>query len=192
MAFSNIAQRITEITFINITIVARILIYYLGINSNILLFNINKKSKKNQIMKNINLLLIVSIVCLFFISGCTSSNSSTGASLNGKWLLKTLNGEEVVKEKTGGEMLYLDFNVKGNSVGGNTGCNNLGGKIIVTAAEITFSDMWMTKMACDAAEYEIDFTSLLFSSEPLKYKIDNDVLTFFKSEKVIMTFERVK
>jgi heat shock protein HslJ len=89
-------------------------------------------------------------------------------------------------------MLFLNFNVKENSVGGNTGCNDLGGKIVVTSDKIAFSDMWMTKMFCIEAKYEITFVDYLFHSEPLKFKIENNVLTFSEDGKVIMTFERTK
>ena len=143
-------------------------------------------------MRKLNFLIIVSTFCLFFIYGCTSSVTDTAASLDGKWLLKTLNEEKIIKEKAGREMPYLNFNLKNNSVSGNTGCNDLGGKIVVTSDKINFSDMSMTKIACSDAEYELKFVDNIFNAEPVKYKIENNVLTLLEDGKVIMTFEKTK
>jgi len=142
-------------------------------------------------MKNTKILLTISLLILLFISGCTSSTTGVQDTLlNGKWVLQTINNKEVVLEKTGGEIPYLDFNVKLYLVTGSTGCNVLRGKIYVNSDEITFSEMSMTKIFCSDAEYEVPITGFLFHSEPLGYKVNNNVLTFTKKDKVVMTFKK--
>jgi heat shock protein HslJ len=143
-------------------------------------------------MKIINLLLTGSIVFLTFIFGCSSSVNITDNSkmLNGKWLLTTLNSQEIVKEKAGKEMPYLEFDLIKNYVGGSTGCNDLSGKVVITGDDITFSDMSKTKMECPDAKYEDEFVGMIFHAETMKYKIDKSILSITKNEKVVMTFKK--
>lgn len=143
-------------------------------------------------MKKLSYLFATFIIILITIYGCSSSGKIDTASLGGKWLLKELNATKIVKEKTGGDMLYLTFNLNNNTVGGSTGCNEIGGKVTVAAEEISFSEMWQTKINCTDAEYEYDFTNYLFNASPLKYKIENKIMNFFRDGKVIMIFEKVK
>jgi len=110
--------------------------------------------------------------------------------LNGKWLLTTLNSQEIVKEKAGKEMPYLEFDLIKNYVGGSTGCNDLSGKVVITGDDITFSDMSKTKMECPDAKYEDEFVGMIFHAETMKYKIDKSILSITKNEKVVMTFKK--
>jgi heat shock protein HslJ len=144
-------------------------------------------------MKNINFIFFVFTVFLVFSSGCNNENkTSTKKMLNGKWMLKTINGKEVVKNKTGGNMPFLDFNLTAGTVSGFTGCNDLDGKISVTETEITFSDMSMSKIYCPDANYEYEIVGFLFHSEPINFSIYNDLLTLAKNEKAEMTFKKEK
>ena len=142
-------------------------------------------------MKKINIFLTVSIVFLSLIFGCSSSGTGVQNDLlNGKWILQKINDKEVILEKSGGEIPYLNFNVKLNLISGSTGCNIMDGKTLVTSDEITFSGMSMTKIFCPDAEYEVSITGYLFNSAPLKYKVSNNELTLSKDDKVVMTFKK--
>ena len=142
-------------------------------------------------MKKSNLFLALSLISLLIYSGCGSSGKGVQTSLlNGKWILQTLNNKEVVAEKSGGEIPYLSFNIKLNSVTGSTGCNIINGKTDITGIEITFSDMSMTKINCTNAEYEMEFVNFIFHANPLQYKISNNILTISKNDKIIMTFRK--
>ena len=109
--------------------------------------------------------------------------------LPGFWSLKTLNGKEIDRNRTGEGFPYLEFNLTTDTVSGHTGCNNIEGNISVTDSLITFSNMSTSKMFCPDAEYEKDIINITFHSDPVKYKIDNNLLTFSRSGKEIMTFE---
>lgn len=143
-------------------------------------------------MKKLSYFFATVFIILLTIYGCSGSNKGDITSLSGKWLLKELNATKILKEKTGGDMLYLTFNLGNNTVGGSTGCNEIGGKVTVTAEEISFGEMWQTKINCIDAEYEYDFINYLFNAPPLKYKIENEIMKFLRDGKVIMMFEKVK
>ncbi len=110
--------------------------------------------------------------------------------LNNIWMLQTLNEKEVVKEKAGHEMPYLEFHLNDNSVTGNTGCNTFSGKALVTPDEITFSDVSVTKMSCTDAQYEQDILNIVFYKGALKYKMDNESLLIFRDDAVVMVLKK--
>jgi len=106
------------------------------------------------------------------------------------WVLKKLNGIEIVKEKAGNEIPSIKFLMKENQLSGNTGCNDVYGKAFISGNEVTFSEMSMTKMFCSEAEYEMGFVNILFCKKPLKFKIENKNLTIFQENKAVMIFEK--
>src|SRR5271157_5014210 len=61
--------------------------------------------------------------------------------LDGHWDIQKLNGIDIVKEKAGGKIPFLEFHLKDSAVSGNTGCNTISGKAIVTDEEISFNEM---------------------------------------------------
>lgn len=148
-------------------------------------------------IKSIFSKLLVLFIIFFSFLGIFKTDLNAGNqvingqdSLNAAWMLRTLNGNDVIKEKAGKEVPYLTLNAKDNSVLGSTGCNSVYGKIEINGDEIKFSDMSMTKMFCDDAGYEQDFVSELFGNEVVKYKLENGILTFTKQDKAVMSFEK--
>lgn len=134
----------------------------------------------------ISVLLALFVTSVFLITGCSSSQTDA-AKIEGKWVLQTLNGKEILKEKAGSVIPFIEINQKDGKLFGNTGCNDLYGNSNVSGNEITFGNVGMTKINCSDAEYEIDFVSAV-KSGVLKYKIENNKLTFSKNDKVIMVF----
>jgi len=114
------------------------------------------------------------------ISDCSVKKIEADSLLYNTWILKKINDTDVVEEKAGNEIPYLKFHSQDNELSGNTGCNDVYGKALITDDEITFSDMSMTKMYCSDAEYEIAIVNLIFQSEPVKFKIGNGNLMIFK------------
>lgn len=127
-------------------------------------------------------------------STCSSSNKSlmddpviTNKDLAGKWIFKTIGGNEVVKEKAGKEFPFVNFNTGSGSISGNTGCNEFNGNVNELSGVMSFSSMTTTKIFCTDASYEIEISSVFFSKNQFKYKIDNGILVLIKDEKEIMT-----
>ena len=151
----------------------------------------NTNRKKYLTIESIFIILVFLFNFIHTNSSYSNSGSHGADSLtSATWILKTLNGNDVVKEKAGNEIPYLTLNTKENTVLGSTGCNTINGKISVNADEIKFSDMSMTKMFCDDAGYEQDFVSALFNDSVVKYKSDNGKLIFYKNDVAIMSFEK--
>jgi len=123
-------------------------------------------------------------------SGYTDKKTEADSTIYNKWILKKLNGADVVKEKAGKEIPYIKFHSIDNKLSGNTGCNAVHGKALITGDKITFSDMSMTKINCMDAEYETDYAEILFYKKPLKYNINNGILTIFKDGIEVMILEK--
>jgi len=127
-------------------------------------------------------------------SSCSSANKSlmddpviTNKDLAGKWVFKTIGGSDVVKEKAGKVFPFINFNIVSGSISGNTGCNEFNGNVVESSGAMSFSSMTTTKMFCSEATYETEITSVFFSKNQFKYKIDNGKLSINMDDKVLMT-----
>lgn len=147
--------------------------------------------KNKYRISRISFIIMVFMMFSFFSFDCSSSNKTDAIKLlNGKWMLNTINGKEVVKDNTGGSMPYIEFDLTASSVSGNTGCNDLDGKFSIMDTEISFNNMSMSKIFCPDAKYEYEIVNFLFHSEPVKYKFGNNKLTLSKNEKKEMIFKK--
>ena len=146
-------------------------------------------------------ILFIILTIIFATSLTWSSSASTADTLlNGKWNIQKVNGNDVVKEKAGREMPYLEFHPSSSNsdastmivyeVSGNTGCNTLSGKITINGDEVTFMEMSTTKMECTDAKYEQDIDDIVFTKTALKYKVDNGTLYLIKDGKEVMVLTK--
>ena len=142
-------------------------------------------------MKKYKIYLYISIIIALLITSCNSSSDKSGSitTLDGKWLLKTLNGQTVLKEKAGKQMPYLVFNITDKQVSGNTGCNEIYGAAVITAKEISFTDIGMTKMFCSDAKYENEFVDAI-SGKNLVFRVNKNILSLSKDDVVVMILEK--
>jgi heat shock protein HslJ len=127
-------------------------------------------------------------------SSCSSANKSlmddpiiTNKELAGKWIFKTIGGNEIVKEKAGKIFPFVIFKTANGSISGNTGCNEFNGNVTESSGAMSFSSMTTTKMFCSDASYETEITSVFFSKNQFKYKMDDGLLSITKDEKELMT-----
>jgi heat shock protein HslJ len=155
-----------------------------------------KTSHENFILTKLFILILISFMSLNAFNyqslkaGSLCKTNESDSLLGSTWILRTLNGNDVLREKAGYGIPYLSININDYSVLGSTGCNTISGKASVTDDEIKFSEMSMTKMFCSDAEYEQDFVSPLFQDGVVKYKLDNGKLIFYKKDIAIMSFEK--
>lgn len=111
-------------------------------------------------------------------------------SLNGKWILRTINGKEAVKaESAFGGMPYFEFNLDENKAVFFDGCNDLYEKIAVTDNEIIFSFINMTKINCNESAYVPGLGELGLESKKntINFTIENNVLTLSKGDTINVT-----
>jgi heat shock protein HslJ len=138
-------------------------------------------------------LLFATIFILISVKLVWSSISNESDTLlNHQWVLQKLNGIDMVKEKAGKIIPNLEFHLKDSSITGNTSCNDIYGKVIITGDEITFSEMSMTKMFCTDAQYEQDIENVLFNKGAYKYKIDNGILSLIKDGSNVMILKKTE
>lgn len=104
-----------------------------------------------------------------------------------KWKLISLNGTKIIQKGTKDYFLKLDSSDPRFSA--FAGCNNISGNYVMPSSDtIDFSDVIMTRMACDDMTIEDQFGAMLV--QVLKYKVDANILTFFgEKKKVLAKFE---
>jgi len=105
-----------------------------------------------------------------------------------KWELTRFNGQSPAEVGFADRTPHLVINMQESKVGGFSGCNSFGGKVVIDESKITFSQVFSTKMFCEGIP-EPDFFQLLDNT--LAYSITNNTLTLKKDSKVVMEFKLV-
>jgi heat shock protein HslJ len=97
-------------------------------------------------------MLLITFICMVFISCTTKKAVVKTTSLEGTWQLNYITGPRIAFEG-----LFPDkkptivFDVQNNKVSGNNSCNQYFGALILEGQKINFKDakMGMTMMACE-------------------------------------------
>ncbi|MCE9644955.1 MAG: META domain-containing protein [Chloroflexi bacterium] len=89
--------------------------------------------------------ILAALLIVFALSACAGGSSNV---LTGTWKLVSYGEAASLTGPIPGVDTYITFNEDG-SVGGNVGCNSLGGKYQVSGDRIVFSGMFSTAMACE-------------------------------------------
>lgn len=142
-------------------------------------------------MKFLKLFLFLLLPVLFItMQSCkTTQNKLSSGSLEGKWILKSMNGEAAASLfSTKMPTLNFDFNEK--SVFGNGGCNSYGGSFILSGNKLSVSNVVSTMMACFGAEKESTFFQVL--SKESEISVNNNELIFKQDGKTVLVFEKAK
>ena len=98
-------------------------------------------------------LYFICITLVIFTSSCKSSkeiNRSSTSLYNTKWSLKKIhdnNNEEIVNTKA-----FIRFDKEKGSAGGNGSCNSFGSSTTINANEVSFKNIFSTKMYCEAVQ----------------------------------------
>lgn len=130
-------------------------------------------------------LFVCACVALFALSGCKSDKEKV--KLDGfKWVLKTLNGNEVVLSAPDAEIFFY-FDIAEKRVNGRVACNRFFGSYKMDGNNLKFSPFGATKMACpNDSEWEMDFFKMLDATENFTWK--DGELAFGNKEKTLATF----
>lgn len=136
------------------------------------------------------------LICLFIgamlMTGCKSyqsgQSSTTTAYLSGTWTLKYITGPRIAFDG-----LYPDkkpnvvFDLSENRISGNTSCNGFSGEVTIDGDNITIGKVIQTMMACEGIG-EQTFTGMLPSIN--KFKVANNILSFYAGEVEMMRFSK--
>lgn len=133
-------------------------------------------------MKN---LFVCLCIALFTLGGC-KSNKGTMKLEGFKWVLKNLNGKEVVLSSPDSE-IFLYFDVTENRVNGRVACNRFFGNYKMDGNNLKFSPLGATKMACpNDSEWEMEFFTMMDATENFERK--DGMLIFGTKDKTLATF----
>jgi heat shock protein HslJ len=140
---------------------------------------------KNKIMK---LLSIISAGILLFTTSCSSSKATaktTTPLYETKWSLQKIQtdaGIQAVQTKA-----FIKFDEVKNSAGGNGSCNSFGSSITISGNEVTFKNIFSTKMYCE----EVQKTEDAFFKQLEKvnrFEIKGNTLLLYSDKDLLLEF----
>ena len=104
---------------------------------------------------------------------------------NTKWLLKKIydrGKEEAVNTKS-----FIRFDKEKGGAGGNGSCNSFGSSTTINANEISFKNIFSTKMYCEAVQQiETSFFSRLENAN--RFVIEHNILSLYHDKELLLEF----
>ena len=103
-----------------------------------------------------------------------------------KWYLRKIHTESGVDAvKT---WAYIQFNEEKKSAGGNGSCNSFGSTAVVNKNEVSFTNIFSTKMFCEGVQKTED---LFFQrlGEADRFEIKDKTLSLYKGDKLLLEFK---
>jgi len=137
-------------------------------------------------MKGINLFFVILLSIL--ISYCSSGSKITNPLINDIWVLEFIKGVEFNPKSEGVQRPTIEIHLDDSTVVGNTGCNNINGRVITEEDQITFSDMVTTKKFCPKS---IEQEFLIALGMVNNYKIEKMELHLFQDDEELLIFQKV-
>ena len=104
---------------------------------------------------------------------------------NTKWSLKKIYTESGIQEVN--TKAFIKFNREKKSAGGNGSCNTFGSNITVSNNEISFKNIFSTKMYCEGVQQTEDaFLNQLMNVNRIEVK--NKSLVLYQGDKILLEF----
>ncbi len=129
-----------------------------------------------------------SYAAAIMLLSCSSSKETTTETIplyNTKWLLKKIyagNATQTVETKA-----FLRFDKEKGSAGGNGSCNNFGSNFIINNSEVSFKNIFSTKMYCEAVQQiENDFLKRLENAN--RFEVKNKTLFLYHDKEKLLEF----
>jgi putative lipoprotein len=113
------------------------------------------------------------------------SNGSGSPSLVGKWKLTSYGSADSQTPAVADVDATIEFTNDG-TVSGNSGCNGFGGTYEIKDAQIAFSAIVSTLMACDDPRMAQENAVFQVLKDNVDYKIDGKTLTLTKDKMVLV------
>lgn len=127
----------------------------------------------------------VFIVCSAFIM--KKGNQQKASSLyETKWSLKkiyTTTGIEEVNTKA-----FIKFDKEKKSAGGNGSCNTFGSTTTIDKNEISFKNIFSTKMYCQEVQ-QTENAFFINLGKATRYEIDDNVFKLYNDKELLLEFE---
>jgi heat shock protein HslJ len=146
---------------------------------------INKK-----IMKTI---IYTCYICIFLLSACATSKSqaiiATENSISGiNWSLKKMYMTETTLDISNPNA-FIKFDALKNSAGGKGGCNSFGSSYTVSKRQISFKNIFSTKMFCEKFQAQEDafFRQL---EKVNRFDVKNGKLLLYMDNALLLEFSK--
>jgi len=123
------------------------------------------------------------------MQSCKTTASLKTMDLEGKWVLKTFNGQDV-KSVFAGKTPTIIFNLSEGRINGTGGCNNYSGAFTLKGNEFSAPNLASTMMMCIQANQESQFLQAL--GEVSKLSMKNGELIFTQGEKQVLVLTKAK
>jgi len=132
------------------------------------------------------------LVCSLLFCACSSTNTSS-ADINEKpatgtmWYLKKIHMPSGVQEIKAGSDVFLRFDTEKTSAGGKGGCNSYGSDYTINGDNISFKNIFSTKMFCENFQQQEDnfFKQL---QQVNKYVIKDGQLLLYLNNELLLEF----
>ncbi len=103
-----------------------------------------------------------------------------------KWSLKKIHTEAGVEEVN--TKAFIKFKQEKKSAGGNGSCNSFGSSFTVKSNEISFKNIFSTKMYCEGVQQTEDaFFKQLEKAN--RFEVKDKTLILYQGEEVLLEFE---
>ena len=106
-----------------------------------------------------------------------------------RWSLKKIHSDSTCISVN--SRAYIRFDKDKKSAGGNGSCNVFGGSVDVNGNEIRISEIFSTKMYCDAVQSTEDVFFMQLRKAD-RYDIKGKTLLLYKGKKPLLEFEEMK
>ena len=130
------------------------------------------------------------IYAAILILGCSCKSAkeamqSSASLYNTKWSLKKIHdnsNEESVNTKA-----FIRFDKEKSSAGGNGSCNNFGSSTIINNNEVSFKNIFSTKMYCEQVQ-QIENKFLGSLEKVTSYEIKDKSLFLYSNKNLLLEF----
>jgi len=130
--------------------------------------------------KKMHFVTLLPILFGLMLAAC-SSGTSTNNLRDTNWKLVSYGSANNPIPAAIGVETSVKFGADGK-VGGNLGCNSMGGDYTIKGSQINFGSMFMTEMACDEPRMSQESTCLSILSGSVDYQLVGDRLTIVNGD----------
>ena len=124
------------------------------------------------------------------VKGSVGQTSDADIRLHNIWVVEMVNGVKLIPGDYANGLPVLELFVKEQRVGGNDGCNQIGGTFTATASTISFSHLTGTKMACPGKENGVQIGKML-SGKTYQYIFEKNHLILKQENREVLVLKNI-
>jgi len=133
-------------------------------------------------------LYFICVAILMITISCKSAKETmktTTPLFNTKWSLKKIYTDG--KEETANTKAFIRLDKEKGSAGGNGSCNSFGSTTIINSNEVSFKNIFSTKMYCEQVQ-SIENKFLVSLEKVTRYEIKDESLLLYNDKNLLLEF----